>query len=307
MTYFLQPGPALPEGVYPFDLTTDPIYGPLAFRDINNNDIVPFSRNGQVTLTLPHSCDLKYNYLWGYGFCQSPSSGRQYSCRIRNYGTDAGENVVLTIAHPADFVYVSSSPVAVYEGNVMTWDLGTVTPGGSALVSWWVDIPAGLGNDTVTTIADISASTFDVEPVDNHKEFVEIVGYSFDPNDKTVDPSGYGTGHFITPINALMYTVYIENSDSATLPATDILVVDTLDDKLDWSTIEIGPMSHPEPCSVWFDPGTHVITCQCDDIMLPPNVNPPEGEGFFSFSVFPKWNVQTGNVNLEQGAYQIRS
>ncbi len=285
-----------PEGIYPFSLTVDQVYGPLTFKDINDNDIVPFSRNGHVTLTLPPSCDMEYNYLWAYGFCQSPSTNRQYVCRIRNNSPDAAENVVLTIAHPADFIYISSNPVAVAEGNVMTWDLGTVAAWGSALVNWWVDIPAGLGNDTVVTVADIQTSTFDIDSVDNHREFVEIIGYSYDPNDKIMDPSGYGTGHFITPNNGLMYTVYFENSDSATLPATDILILDTLDSKLDWSTIVIGPMSHPEPCSVWFNPESHVITCQCDNIMLPPNVDPPEGEGFFSFSVFPRWNVQTGNV-----------
>ena len=51
---------------------------------------------------------------------------------------------------------------------------------------------------------------------------------SFDPNEM-VGPSGYGDSNYTTPINTATYTVFFENKSSASAPAQEIWIKDTLD------------------------------------------------------------------------------
>ncbi|KPL00070.1 MAG: hypothetical protein AMJ90_08830, partial [candidate division Zixibacteria bacterium SM23_73_2] len=84
------------------------------------------------------------------------------------------------------------------------------------------------------------------------------------------------------------------NKSDATAEAIYIRVVDTLDQNLDWGTLAMGASSHPDECDYEFDPYSGVITWFCDSIMLPPNQNPPEGEGYFIFSISPKPDLPQG-------------
>jgi hypothetical protein len=60
--------------------------------------------------------------------------------------------------------------------------------------------------------------------------------FSFDPNEIT-GPDGYGTPGYIDPETNMVYTVFFENKDSATAPASEVVVLDTLDKtKFDFST-----------------------------------------------------------------------
>lgn len=105
---------------------------------------------------------------------------------------------------------------------------------------------------------------------------------------------GEGSSKTIGPDQRLAYTIQLENKAEATAEAIYIRVVDTLDHNLDWGTLAIGPSSHPDKCDYEFDPYTGEITWFCDSIMLPPNVNPPEGEGYFTYSISPKKNLMNG-------------
>lgn len=117
---------------------------------------------------------------------------------------------------------------------------------------------------------------------------------SSDPNDKAMLP-GYDTlSHFVALENTLNYMIFFENVDSATADAEDIVIVDTLDQNLDWTTLIIGNMSHPQSCSASFDTENGIITWTCDSIMLPPDTLPPNGEGWVSFSVRPKNSLSSG-------------
>ncbi|MBN2227874.1 MAG: PKD domain-containing protein [candidate division Zixibacteria bacterium] len=116
---------------------------------------------------------------------------------------------------------------------------------------------------------------------------IEVVG-SIDPNDKLAAPGGKKLLFDISPDARVIYTIQFENKPEATASAIYVRVVDTLDADLDWSTLAFGAMSHPSCCEHRFDPYTGVITWTCNNIMLPPNVNPPEGEGYFVYSISPK-------------------
>ena len=54
-------------------------------------------------------------------------------------------------------------------------------------------------------------------------------------------------------------------------------------------------MSHPEACTfVGFDFLTGELTWFCNKINLPPNVSPPDGEGYITYSVNPDQGLMSG-------------
>jgi hypothetical protein len=104
---------------------------------------------------------------------------------------------------------------------------------------------------------------------------------SFDPNSK-VGPGGTGERNYVASVGRMEYTINFENKAEATAPAYRIVIVDTLGPQLDPTSIRLGATSH-DGWDVSID--GNIITWDIVGIELPPNVTPPEGEGFVSFSV----------------------
>ncbi|MDH5771031.1 MAG: Ig-like domain repeat protein, partial [Candidatus Bathyarchaeota archaeon] len=123
--------------------------------------------------------------------------------------------------------------------------------------------------------------------------FAARVGHSFDPNDKA-GPSGFGSQRFIPLGRELLYIIFFENLENATAPAEDIVITDQLDSDLDWSTLKFGEISHSQYASTNFNSTTGTITWTFTGINLPPNKNPPEGEGWVIFTIKPKPNLSSG-------------
>lgn len=71
-----------------------------------------------------------------------------------------------------------------------------------------------------------------------YKKAVQVVA-SFDPNEKT-GPSGNTAQHYTRGTAPFNYTIYFENVDTATAPAQEVIIVDTLDkSKFDLSTFQV--------------------------------------------------------------------
>ena len=223
-----------------------------------------------------------------------------------NIGTYPAEACTLKVLLPSAMVFLD-----VYEGDIRSGTytgfdfrgdtllipLETIAPtdfyGG--FVEVWGNLPEWFSiGDSLTCIAWLETATAELDHSNNVVEFTDEVVGSIDPNDKSAVPLGKGDLHTIDPDQRLSYLIQFENKPEATAEAIYVRVVDTLDPQLDWKTLKIGDMSHPEPCSWEFDPATGVITWFCDSIMLPPNVEPPEGEGYFTYSISPLRNLTEG-------------
>jgi RHS repeat-associated protein len=64
--------------------------------------------------------------------------------------------------------------------------------------------------------------------------------HSHDPND-LIGPGGFGTQEFIQPTGTWGYTVHFENDPgTATAPAQDVVITESIDPNLDWSTFAFG-------------------------------------------------------------------
>ncbi|MBI5022004.1 MAG: Ig-like domain-containing protein [Ignavibacteriales bacterium] len=117
---------------------------------------------------------------------------------------------------------------------------------------------------------------------------------AMDPNHKS-GPGGYDTTyHWTTTDQPFTYLVEFENIASASAEAESIFVRDTLDTNFDLNTLQLLSSSHPQFLTTTVDSISRSITWTFGGIMLPPNVNPPEGQGWAIFSIMPKPNLASG-------------
>ncbi|HYE58996.1 MAG TPA: T9SS type A sorting domain-containing protein, partial [Rhodothermales bacterium] len=109
---------------------------------------------------------------------------------------------------------------------------------------------------------------------------------SWDPNEKN-GPVGVGTQGFVTSLGRVAYQIKFENKKEASAPAYEIVIVDTLASVFDPESVVFGETSWP---GFTMERTGNVLRWRAEGIELPPNVNPPEGEGFVNFTV----NVRDG-------------
>lgn len=166
-----------------------------------------------------------------------------------------------------------------------------------------------------------------------------IVG-SVDPNDKYT-LAGVGPEHWIHPDHIIPFEVLFENKPTAAAPAQEVLVTDTLDANLDWSTFElktvafndatvtvppglqrysttaaVGSDTNAVTVDVSFDSTTGKITwlmrsrdANTGDLpedpfagFLPPNDAQHRGEGLLTYTVRPKLTLADGAKIRNQAA-----
>jgi hypothetical protein len=146
------------------------------------------------------------------------------------------------------------------------------------------DIMECLGN-SVKGMKDYVNGGFD----ENKRSLRKVT--SWDPNAKA-GPAGFGDSGYIATSAPATYTIFFENKKEALAAAYKIVVVDSLDASVfDTASVSFGPMSHAIGKAAR---AKNVLTWVFDSIELPPNVTPPQGEGWVQFTVHPKANLATG-------------
>ena len=117
---------------------------------------------------------------------------------------------------------------------------------------------------------------------------------SWDPNEKT-GPKGFGETNAIAKPQRMDYTIFFENKKEATAPAYRIYIEDTLSELFDLSTVEFGSTSHSGDNYFWqMEQDGNKLKWTIEGIELPPNITPPEGEGYVTFSVELKPGIASG-------------
>ncbi len=115
---------------------------------------------------------------------------------------------------------------------------------------------------------------------------------SYDPNDKQASPEGFGLNSYIEKNTDLTYTIRFQNTGSDT--AYTVVISDTLDTNLDYSTIETIGSSHPykfeitgksNPRLAWIFGGINLVH---------KSQNEPGSHGYVTFKVAQKPNLTDG-------------
>lgn len=125
--------------------------------------------------------------------------------------------------------------------------------------------------------------------VDN--ECVVTTG-SYDPNDKSAVPTGYGADNTIRANESIEYKIRFQNTGTDT--AFRVVIVDTLSALLDPFTFETGVASHPYRIDVF---ANGIIHFNFDPITLPDsNHNEAASHGFVQFRVAQKPDLPDGTI-----------
>jgi PKD repeat protein len=136
--------------------------------------------------------------------------------------------------------------------------------------------------DTESAGGDDSANPGDLQTSDVSDFLTPLRAvFAWDPNDKS-GPTGVGEPGYLSNASCMDYLIRFENKAEASAAAFAIVIVDTLDVTLDPSTIE---MTDASSDLFTMSVDGNVVTFEASGILLPPNVNAPEGEGYVAFSV----------------------
>lgn len=229
-----------------------------------------------------------------------------------NYGPVAAGNYQLTLTFPAG-VTVNTSSIQnsgyTISGNTITWNLSNLNTTFSNFDYVTFQVPGGLVNGAqhyfTSTISPVNST--DCNSQNNAGSLLQILGNSYDPNDKTVQrPDFYWT----TPISigteiidaalqdVLTYTIRFQNTGTA--PAQNVYILDTLSSNLDWSTFSLINASHPVQV---FHQSNGLVRFEFNQIWLADSTtNEPESHGDLVYRIAEKSTCLAG-CEIENTAY----
>jgi hypothetical protein len=160
-----------------------------------------------------------------------------------------------------------------------------------------VDLAFTVAAPPTTSIGDVLNSTATITPLagdtneaDNTFNLAQTVIGSYDPNDIRVLE-----GEEITIEEAQKYLHYIIRfQNTGTASAINIRVNNVLDDKLDWSTLQLEGLSHAGRVEI--TDGNN-INFLFDNINLPDSTtDEPNSHGFIAYKIKPKNDVVIGDI-----------
>jgi uncharacterized repeat protein (TIGR01451 family) len=162
-----------------------------------------------------------------------------------NYGPLTATSGTLQLTLPAGVSVVTSSiniPGYTISGNTISWNIAA-TPNFQFTDIIQVTVPSGLPSGTphnfIATITP-SSSINDCNQTNNTSNLLQILGSSYDPNDKTVN-----LPEQISPVVDDYLTYVIRFQNTGTAPAQNVYIMDTLSPYIDWSSVQVLETSHP--------------------------------------------------------------
>jgi uncharacterized repeat protein (TIGR01451 family) len=217
-----------------------------------------------------------------------------------NKGTVAISNVQVKMRKDARVNLLSSMPVVSSVINdTLTWNIGTVQPLDSFSIDMHCRIaaPPVVNNaDTLRHAAFILPVTGDETAVDNQVQVAENVQGSYDPNDKTETHGGVITPAQVAGNEYLTYLIRFQNTGTDT--AFNVMIRDTLQNKLNWGSFEMIAASHPYQLYMI---RPDVLEWSFPNILLPDsNRNEPASHGFIAYRIRPQSNLSVGDTVLNR-------
>lgn len=225
--------------------------------------------------------------LWGW----NPWIGNNTQLHIHysNPGTEPIEATALLTLDPLLSYVSASTPATSVNGQLVTWNLGTLQPGASGTINVTVftSISATPNAPTMSSVV-LATEQSDIAPANNVDDLHGMATTSFDPNDKAVDLVS------ITPDQAaaqqkLEYTIRFQNTGTA--PAVNVVIKDSLDADWDLATFEMLGATHPFTLTIT----NEVAIWTFANIMLPDSATDPLGsQGSFTYRMAARSSLQLG-------------
>jgi uncharacterized repeat protein (TIGR01451 family) len=219
----------------------------------------------------------------------------QYKVSVKNIGTTNFMGTYRVYVDTSRLIYQTSQQLPVsYISPVLTYSLTNLAPFTSVTndISFKVKTNAAI-NDTIVMNAELVTTPTDGSYANNSDSTYTLVRGSFDPNEKIVYPFKNVRYDSVTAgKQELDYTIYFQNTGNDT--AFAILVTDTLDSKLDLSTLRVINSSHPVTIK-WTKP--NITGFYFPEILLPDsNRNELKSHGFVRFKIKPRRDVRLPDI-----------
>ena len=209
-----------------------------------------------------------------------------------SYGPGIVGAYTLSFTYPAGVSPILSSIQNVnytISGNTITWNLSSSATNFTNYDVIQFSVPGGLINGAqhfyTSTIA-AAGSVTDCGTYNNDGSLLQILGNSYDPNDKNASTDymneNYPLGYLDAFVDdALTYTIRFQNTGTA--PAQNIYIIDTLSTLLDWTSFTLLEASHPMQV---VNLGNGILRFEFDQIWLPETTsNEPESHGQLTYRV----------------------
>jgi len=278
-----------------WQLTTDSVHYTLLFEQGNpdnlRNDfgLYPTFSNHNYALRLnsnPTRCNTEVKFY----------------LRLRNQGSflEPASRLVLQYPPTVEFIDASLSPTSIDLSNQqLIWEIDSLYPWAAQSFTLNFDMPGvdQLGDSILfTTTAFRQESGTMVEAAQHTYQPLLLCAY--DPNDKLVFPPGVLDKHYTLKEETFDYTIRFQNTGNAS--AIDVLLIDSLDNELDWSTFQLQEASHAVQ-STLSEQG--ILRFYFPDINLPDSTTSyTESQGFVSFQIDPLPGL-ADSTRIENRAY----
>lgn len=221
--------------------------------------------------------------------------GANYEITYANEGTHPANGTIKMVLDNR-LSFTSASPGIISQnGDTLVWNFSNLAANETRKIglSFNVAIPPVLNiGDTLHSMVQIEPIENDSTPNDNKATLDESVRYAYDPNDKTATSGSTITPAQIQQGDYITYVVRFQNTGNDT--AFRIVIEDTLDANLDWSTLQPVNTSHAFTMLVV---NKNIIQFTFSNLVLPPaSINEAASHGFIAYKVKPKSDLPSGST-----------
>jgi uncharacterized repeat protein (TIGR01451 family) len=203
-----------------------------------------------------------------------------------------GTPALVRFDHSPKFTFNSVEPACSYtvSGTSVTFDVGTISANSFGFFNLKLDSATTLVlGDTVNSTFTITPVSGDLFPANNIVTRCDTIRASYDPNRKSVTPTGN-----ITAGTALEYMLEFENTGNDT--AYNIHIMDTLSDYLDINTLKGGISSHATVLYKYKAADLNILKFDFPSIMLPDSSHHDLCKGMVTFSINAKTTLSPGTT-----------
>lgn len=219
--------------------------------------------------------------------------------QYNNRGTQTAEDVYVVLDFDESLTFLDASvfwqdvggEYRFYVGDLGVMEYGTFT------VQVAIACDAEIGAQTCVTSTIFPTNNCTLEEGHPTDEFCVVIRNSYDPNDKLVAAADTASC-WKTALDKLDFTIRFQNTGNDT--AYQVVILDTLPDYLDMTTVLPGPGSHDYNLRVL---GNNQLMFSFPDIdLLDSMSNVAASQGFVQFSIYPKADIADGTLIRNRAA-----
>ncbi len=204
--------------------------------------------------------------------------------QVENKGTQTAYDVQVYLHMPSEIdIVLSDTPWVDKIDSTYTWQIDSLEVGESYTLQLTDSVSRLAKLDAFLTMRVQAEVSEDCGNFSSVSSYSDVVVGSVDPNDKQVFPKGISPVGYIKKSDTLTYKIRFQNV--GTYAAERVLIIDTLSEHLDLTTLHHFTSSHPMQV---LREGRQ-LKFLMQGIHLPDSVsNEPESHGFVTFKVLPK-------------------